>query len=84
LVEGYEALRRCVLSGRSSAEGLAIVLEHGVAAWAEVCSALLLGAPAEPKRSHPPASPRPPEQLSRELVDLMAQMVFSNRKELRA
>jgi hypothetical protein len=75
LAQAYETLRERRLSRPAeTAPGLAILLQQGMVAWMEICSAALPAA-ALPVR-------REAESLPAEVVTVMAQMVWACFQEV--
>lgn len=82
LAEAYEVLRRRALAGDPEASGgLAILLAHGVGAWAEVCSTVL---PEPVPRQVFAMAPPVLDHLASALIHAMTQMVLCHTTEERA
>jgi hypothetical protein len=74
LTQAYETLRERVLSSRGeTAPGLAIFLQKGMAAWMEICLAVVPSSPI-PRREQDHVLPT-------EVVMVMAQMVWTRYEE---
>lgn len=76
LTQAYETLRERVLSsGGEMAPGLAIFLQQGMAAWMEICLAIVPSSPiSRLEQAH---------ALPTEVVTVMAQMVWTRYEEMR-
>lgn len=81
LVTYYEHLRSLVLSGgiREVRDGLAVMLQKGMAAWMTVCSSCRQA--LTPTRSAPVEQVLPDEQYS-QMVDLFANIALKRMKEV--
>jgi hypothetical protein len=82
LIQEYEELRRDALGAlERRAQGLAVFVHKGMAAWTEACAA---GASSSPSR--PSLEPQPWRRLrglEQEVVDVVAAMVLSTAPEVR-
>ena len=86
LVAHYEELRRCVVAGntRFVRHGLAVLLQSGMVAWMEACSACLLGIDPAIRSSASTCETRLSDERHPALVDLLANLALNRLMEVHA
>jgi hypothetical protein len=86
LVAHYEELRRCVVAGRIRfvRHGLAVLLQSGMVAWMEACSACLPSMDPVARSSASTCETRLPDERHPALVDLLANLALNRLVEVHA
>jgi hypothetical protein len=86
LVAHYEELRRCVIAGqiRFVRHGLAVLLQNGMAAWMEACSACLPGRDPATRSRASTCQTRLSDERHPALVDLLANLALNRLVEVHA
>jgi hypothetical protein len=86
LVARYEELRRCVVAGntRFVRHGLAVLLQSGMVAWMEACSACLPGIDPVTRSSTFTCEKRLSDERHPALVDLLANLALNRFLEVHA
>jgi hypothetical protein len=86
LVADYEELRRCVVAGstRFVRHGLAVLLQSGMVAWMEACSACLPGMDPVSRSSASSCETRLSDERHPALVDLLANLALNRLVEVHA
>ena len=86
LVARYEELRRCVEAGntRFVRHGLAVLLQSGMLAWMEACSACLPGIDPVTRSSGSTCESRLSDERHPALVDLLANLALNRLVEVHA
>lgn len=81
----YEALRVCAVERQAPAsrDGLVVLLGHGVAAWMDAWSRLPAGPPRPAQQERRRPSPMP-DDVSAEVVHVLAAMALGHIQEVRA
>jgi hypothetical protein len=86
LVVQYEELRRCVVAGntRFVRQGLAVLLQSGMVAWMEACSACLPGIDPVARSNVFTNETRLSDERHPALVDLLANLALNRLAEVHA
>ena len=84
LVAHYEELRRCVVAGntRFVRHGLAVLLQRGMVAWMEACSAYLPDIDPVTRSSASTCETRLSDERHPALVDLLANLALDRLVEV--